>query len=384
MQKITQSAAGSRRLARGKILRSSILATVTDELPKVIIPDLFYLDCPVSPVIAHAVRISRITLFASPIAQPEPFIIALVPLTHARNVRVRVEADMGQVGWGEASPFSTIHGETMEGVLAVGELLVRHLLGLDPRDVEAITLVMVRCVAGNACAKSAFDMACYDLSARAAQLPLYAFLGGNRPRAMHTDYTISLGPLAEMAEKARWIVVREFPSIKIKLGGPPNERFSVDPDVARVRAIFRAAGPLVPLRLDANQGWTVDRALKILTELAGLPTQDCEAPIPRREFLLLPKIRAASPIPIMADESCWDELDLQHLLALGAVDKVNLKLSKAGGLFRARILLRLAEEHHIPVQMGGSLESRLGFAAADHLASASDAVKYYDFNTPLM
>nr|WP_154640134.1 dipeptide epimerase [Lewinella sp. W8] len=323
-------------------------------------------------------------MFASPIALREPFVIALGPLTQAENVLVRVETNTGVVGWGEASPFPTIHGETMDGVMAVGKFLARQLLGADPRDMATVHQLMDCGIVGNACAKSAFDLACHDLAARAEGVPLYAYLGGSSPREMFTDYTISLGPLEAMVAKARWIVAQGFPVIKIKLGGPPDQTAAVDPDVARVRAIARAVGPGVPLRLDANQGWTTERAIGILNDLAGLPIQHCEAPIHRRQFLRLPDLRSRSPIPIMADEACWDERDLQQLIELKAVDKINVKLSKSGGLYRARKMLALAQENGIPVQLGGFLESRLGFTAAAHLACADPGVKYFDFDTPLM
>jgi L-alanine-DL-glutamate epimerase-like enolase superfamily enzyme len=343
-----------------------------------------YLKCPILRFTDSVVRISRITLFASPIALKEPFIIALGPLTHAQNVLVKVETESGVFGWGEASPFPTIHGETMESVLSIGAFLARHLLGADPRDFDAIVHLMDRCIVGNACAKSAFDIACHDLAARAEGLPLYKFLGAEKPREMITDYTISLGPIASMVEKAEWIVARGFPVIKIKLGGPADDSATVDPDVARVRSISRAVGPHIPLRLDANQGWSPERALRVLNDIADLPVQHCEAPIHRRRFFELPGLRSRSPIPIMADEACWDGLDLQRLIEIDAVDKINIKLSKSGGLHQAKEMLRLARLHQIPVQIGGFLESRLGFAAAAHLACTDEVVRYFDFDTPLM
>lgn len=322
-------------------------------------------------------RLTHLTIYESPVALTEPFVISLGPLTHANNLLVRAETNTGLVGWGEASPFPTIHGETMEAGYEVARFLARQLLGVDPRDAAGFTSLLDRAIAGNTCVKSAFDMACYDLAAQAANQPLYACLGGKDDKPLHTDYTISLGAVEAMVKKARWIKSRGFPVVKIKLGEGPQ-------DAERVDQISRALGPETPLRLDANQGWTPDLAIRLLQGMAGYNIQHCEAPIPRRDFLDLPRIRAYSPIPIFADEACWDHEDARRLLDLEAIDGINIKISKSGGLYKALKILRIAEAENIPVQIGGFLESRLGFTAAAHLALCSPQAVYYDFDTPLM
>lgn len=322
-------------------------------------------------------QITRLSLFPSSIPLTEPFVISLGPLTNANNVLVRAETDTGLVGWGEASPFPTIHGETMAGAMAVGTFLAEQLLGCDPADPQDFTGRLDRAIAGNSCIKSAFDIACYDLASQAAEMPLYAYLGGQNDRVMHTDYTVSLGSVEYMVAKAKWIKTQGFPVIKLKLGAGPQ-------DAERVHMISRAVGKDVPLRLDANQGWTPDLAIELLQGMADLNIQHCEAPIPRRDFLHLPRVRAASPVPIMADEACWDHHDARRLIDLEAIDKINIKISKSGGLFKAQKIMRIAEASGIPLQIGGFLESQLGFTAAAHLALCSPQAVYYDFDTPLM
>jgi len=285
-------------------------------------------------------HLTRLTIYQSPIPLTEPFVISLGPLTHANNLLVRAETDTGLVGWGEASPFPTIHGETMEGGFEVARL-------------------MDSAIVGNTCVKSAFDMACYDLAARAAKKPLYAYLGGENDKSLYTDYTVSLGPIELMVKKALWIKDQGFPVVKIKLGEGPQ-------DAERVDQISKAIGPQTPLRLDANQGWTPDLAISLLQGMAGYNIQHCEAPVPRRDFLHLPNE------------------DARRLLDLEAIDGINIKLSKSGGLYKAMKILRIAEAEDIPVQIGGFLESRLGFTAAAHLALCSAQAVYYDFDTPLM
>ncbi|NJC26364.1 mandelate racemase/muconate lactonizing enzyme family protein [Neolewinella antarctica] len=321
-------------------------------------------------------KIAKISFYEAPISLREPFIISLGPLTHANNVFVKLETDTGLTGWGEASPFPMIHGETMAGCVAVGQYLARQLLTLDPADHAGVLTAMDGAIYGNSCIKGALEIACYDVAARAVGQPLYAYLGAHNDRDIRTDYTISLGSVEAMVAKARWIKARGFSVIKIKLGARTR-------DAERVRAISEAVGPDVPLRLDANQGWSKDQAITVLRSIEDLNVQHCEEPIDKRDWHLLREIREATTIPLMADETCWDDADARRLIDHQSVDRLNVKLSKTGGFTRALRIAELAGEANIPLQIGGFLETRLGFTAAAHFGLLP-AVTFYDLDTPLM
>jgi len=98
----------------------------------------------------------------------------------------------------------------------------------------------------------------------------------------------------------------------------------------------------------------------------------------------LRKVRNNSPIPIMADETCGDEHDAERLVKLGACDMFNIKLGKCGGLYNALKIVNIASAASMPLQIGGFTESKLGVTAEAHLAYTSEAIMYYDFDTPLM
>ena len=159
---------------------------------------------------------------------------------------------------------------------------------------------------------------------------------------------------------------------------------SEEADVERIKMIREAIGMDLPLRIDANQGWTAASAPDILHALAPYNIQHCEEPIPRWDYMQLPAIRMQSPIKIMADESCCDEHDAQRLIDIRACDSLNVKLGKSAGIFRAKIIIQIAAQNNMKVQIGGFLESRLAFTAAAHLSLASDVVVHCDFDTPLM
>lgn len=323
-------------------------------------------------------RIIRIALDQLSIPLKAPFITSLGTLHTVESVVVTIGTDDGSVGQGECNPFWAINGETAETCVAVGGHLAKALLGSDASDIEGAHTTMDRLLFGNNSIKSAFDIALHDIAAQQAGKPLADFLGGDHRLQVVTDYTVSMGSPERMAMDAQAIVDAGFTVIKVKVGGDPED------DIQRIRAIRSAIGDRVPLRIDANQGWTPEQAITVLNALGEAGIQHCEEPIPRWQFMELRRVKEASAIPIMADESCCDHRDAERLIALGACDRFNIKLGKSGGLHKARKIIALAEAAGMPVQVGGFLESRLAWSAAAALATTSSCVQYCDMDTPLM
>lgn len=323
-------------------------------------------------------RIIRITLDQLSIPLKAPFITSLGTLHKVESVVVTIGTDDGSVGQGECNPFWTINGETAGTCLAVGAHLAQAMLRHDALDIEGAHAVMDRLIFGNNSIKSAFDIALHDIAARHAGKPLADFLGGDHRRELVTDYTVSIGRPDRMAQDAKAIVDAGFTVIKVKVGGDPKE------DIARIQAIRSAIGDRVPLRIDANQGWSPEQAIAVLNALRDAGIQHCEEPIPRWQFMEMRRVKEASPIPIMADESCCDHRDAERLIAMGACQRFNIKLGKSGGLHKARKIIALAEAAGMTVQVGGFLESRLAWSAAAALATTSSCVQYCDMDTPLM
>lgn len=329
-------------------------------------------------MISKGLLIANIEIYQSNIKLKEPFIISLGLLTHAENIIVIIKTNNGITGTGECSPFKTINGESMQTGFVVGQYLAKALKGKNSLDIEACTKIMDTVIYANNSIKSAFDMALYDIAAQHAALPLYAFLGGSNNKVLVTDYTVSFDNPVKMAADAVKIKASGFQVVKVKLGG------SKAADVERISMIREAIGMELPLRIDANQGWTAATTPDILRALAPFNIQHCEEPIPRWDYMQLPAIRKQSAIKIMADECCCDEHDAQRLVNIQACDSLNVKLGKSAGIFRAKKIIQIAEQHKMIVQMGGFLESRLAFTAAAHLALTSNVVVHCDFDTALM
>lgn len=317
--------------------------------------------------------LTQIEVFKLNIPWKEPFRVSLGLITTAHNILVRLHTSSGLIGLGEASPLSFISASTQSTDFEAGILLARLLAGKDPVAIEARLDELDRFLVHNHTIKSAFDMALYDLAAKHAGLPLYAFLGGEK-RRLSTVLTIGIDTPEAMAREAARIRSQGFAVIKIKLGTTRSE------DVARVRAIRAAVGDEAPIRIDANQGWDPATAIGILSELAPLNIHYCEEPVAHWNNEGMRWVRKRSPIPIMADESLFDHHDAFRLAAMRACDYFNIKLAKSGGIHSALKINAIAEGAGIPCQMGCMAETRLGLTAAAHVVAARPNIRYPDLD----
>lgn len=327
----------------------------------------------------NALRVKLIAIYKIKIPLKEPFIISLGRITHAENIVVTILTDKDLIGYGECSPYMTINGESIDTCFIVGQYLAKELLGKDALQPATCMEIMDRLIYGNTSIKSAFDMALFDINAQATGLPLYRYLGGKKNKVLQTDMTVSIGEPEKMRQDAMRFKAQGFPFIKVKLGE------TMAKDVARIQAIRESIGLDIPLRIDANQGWsTPEKAIDILKALEPYNIEHCEEPIPRWRFMELSKVSAATSIPIMADESCGDEHDADRLIQLKACSMFNIKLGKSSGFVKAQKIIARASSANIGLQIGGFMESRLGMTAAAHLALTNDLIKHCDFDTPLM
>ena len=323
--------------------------------------------------------IDSIEVYKLLIPLKEPFVISLGPVDNAENVIVIIKTKNAITGYGECSPYTMINGETIDTCFIVAQYLAKALKGADALQLKECSLLLDNTIYGNSSIKSAFDMALYDIAAQYQDVPLYKFLGGEKNKVISTDMTVGIGSPGKMQAYAVRFKEEGFPAIKVKLG----ERKDID--VERIKKIREGIGNEIPLRIDANQGWpTADYAIDVLSALAEYKIEHCEEPIPRWRFMELNKVSAASPIPIMADESCGDEHDAKRLIQLNACQMFNIKLGKSSGFYKAMKIVKLASGANMHLQIGSFMESRLGLTASAHLALSSPNIIHYDFDTALM
>ncbi len=276
-------------------------------------------------------------------------------------VELRDASHPGLIGYGEGYP-DRYYGETVETMAAVFPILLEALGQPDLADPGAVAAASARlagAIRWNGAARCAVDVALHDLAGKVAGRPIAALLGlsGEIPP---TDFTLGLDEPAIVAERARRAAA--FPALKIKVGGPADLQ-----TLEAVRAVY--AGPL---RVDANTGWEPGQARGLVATLAGLDVELIEQPFPANRLDWLADLQAASPLPIVADESCVIDEDLDRLV--GVVAGVNVKLAKCGGPGPAARMLRRARELGFRTFLGCMEETSVAIAASAAVGSLAEWV----------
>ncbi|MBG89901.1 MAG: mandelate racemase/muconate lactonizing protein [Verrucomicrobiales bacterium] len=287
-------------------------------------------------------------------------------------VLVRIHTDEGIFGLGEATLSPTWTGETRPGGLAViRDLFTPLLLGQDPRNVNALMRELNRVLVGNPFAKAAIDMALWDLAGKAAGVPVHQLLGGK----VRDELPIKL-VIGAVEPDAAVVLARRFldwgvKTLKVKVG--PGD------DVARIRAVREFAGPDIPIGIDANEGWDIPTARRLLAELEPFNLYFCEQPIPRHDAEALAELRRSTNIPIKADESVFTPADAIRMVQHHAADIFSVYPGKHGGITPTLEIAAIAKAAGLAVTMGSNLELGPGTAAMLHVGIACDAFRAEQF-----
>lgn len=318
--------------------------------------------------------IKDIVLYEQNIPLKTPFKTALRCVDNLNSIIVEIITDSGLLGYGAAAPTAAITGETMPSIIcAVRDYIKPALIG-KPLDKSILNTVSAS-IARNTSAKSAVEMAIFDLLAKETELPLFKYLGGKNKRILKNDITISLNSPDVMAYDTKIAIQNNIEILKIKLGG------SSDEDIKRIDAIASISKKCV-LRLDANQAWSFETAIKIIEHCIkkSYEIELIEQPFKFYELELMKKLKEISKIPILADESVFNFLDAKRIINMGCADYINIKLAKCGGMSEAIKINRISQKARISCLMGCMLESPIGIIAASHFAAAFDNITMYDLD----
>lgn len=288
------------------------------------------------------------------------------------HVVVRVRADDGNEGIGEASPEPSwprglTQGATVEILRTLGPVLV----GRDPRNIGEAVGLLERAMVDCPFPVAALDMALWDLAGKCLQVPVYTLLGGLVRPQIRLHYSIGIDRPEVMAENASQAAAQGYEHFKVKVGGPD---FEVE---RRALKAIREALPGAHIRVDANQGWYAAEAvrrLRILQAEVGLEL--VEQPVPGNDIRGLAHVRREVGIPVMADESCFGPVDALRIVREEAADILNIKLMKCGGLLAARKICAIAEAAGISCFVGSMVETEIGHTAVLHLAASQEVVRY--------
>jgi L-alanine-DL-glutamate epimerase-like enolase superfamily enzyme len=287
-----------------------------------------------------------------------PFIIARGGQSDYRTVWVRLSDADGHEGWGEAAP-TKFYGETADSVIAALNFY-GTALPTDPLDLEEAERRWETMLRGNAAARAALSSALHDLACKRLGIPVYRLWGLDPCKAPKSTFTIGLDTPERI--RAKVLEAEQYPILKVKLG--------TDRDVEILQTIRDATNKEV--RVDANCGWTVKGAIRMLPILEEFGVTVLEQPLAPEDLDGMAAVTAQSAIPVIADESCVTSADIP--LLVGKVDGINIKLAKCGSLREALRMVAIARAHGMMVMVGCMIESSLGITAAAHFTPLVDIV----------
>ncbi len=315
---------------------------------------------------------ARLKSYALPLRDPWPTTDGDV--RDRRGWILALEDDSGRVGLGDAAPFPGFGLETHASAGAGLKLAMSYLVGME-RERYATALVdlpLLAPVAASPTARSAIDCALHDLIAQEKGVPLSRYLGGaGTLHEVPANVTIPRVAPERAVDLAKHAISDGVRTLKIKVGGA-----AMDEDAARLRALRETVGPEVRMRVDANQAWSADEAIRALCALATYDLEYAEQPVRADDLEGLVRVRERSPVRIAADEAVRDTRSAETLLDCSAADLLILKPMALGGLREARSVQSAAEERHVPVVVTSLVESAVGRAAALHFAASLGETRY--------
>jgi L-alanine-DL-glutamate epimerase-like enolase superfamily enzyme len=289
---------------------------------------------------------------------------------------VRVETDAGLVGHGEVCPLGPAYLPAYaEGVRAGLAVLAPSLLGEDPRELEKLNRRMDALLKGHPYVKSGIDIACWDILGQAAGLPVAALLGGRYGDDFVLYRAISQESPEEMARKVAGYRAEGYRRFQLKVGGDP------DVDVERIRAVRAVLAPGEVLIADANTGWLPHQAARVVRAVRDVDVY-IEQPCATYEECL--SIRRRTDHPFVLDETIDGLGVLLRAAEDRAMDVVNLKISKLGGLTRTRQARDLCVSLGVAMTIEDSWGGDVTTAAIAHLAHSTPTELLFtstDFNS---
>lgn len=287
-------------------------------------------------------------------------------ITSLPSTLVCITADNGLQGWGEVCPLGTTYLPAhAQGARASLSLLTAAVIGVDPTNLAAVNDAMDAALSGHAYAKSPIDVACWDLTGRSMGVSVSTLLGGIRQERFPLYVAVPLGTPDQMTA---YVLARRREGIhrfQLKVGGDPTL------DGTRARQIVEATGSEDLVIADANCGWRLNDAILAARAMEGLPRLYFEQPCPTMEECI--EVRRHTTLPMVYDELVTELPSLLRAFREGGAGAVNLKVSRVGGLTKAKLLRDVCDELGLQVTVEDTWGGDIVSATSAHLAATTRA-----------
>jgi len=324
-------------------------------------------------------KIKDIQVWSVDLGNTKPYTIAFKTVDEVRNVFVEITLENGVTGIGSGNPSEYVVGESLTQAIAALEAKnIEFLVGRDIREFNQLTFDVWKKFPKNPAARAALDIALHDAFTKFLGVPLVKFLG-QKIAKLPTSNTIGIKNVEETLKEAEDYIKRGFTVLKVKLGKDLEE------DVERVMKLREKVGSRIVIRIDANQGYSVEQTIQFYGRTFDyLNLELIEQPLPARaiaEMRALPKeVRAV----MAADESLITPADAIELIKPPkAAGIFNIKLMKCGGVSQALKIADVAQYEGVDLFWGCNDESIVSITAALHAAFSCSATKYIDLDGSL-
>lgn len=323
-------------------------------------------------------KIKDIKVWSVDLGNTKPYTIAFKTVDEVRNAFVEITLDNGLTGIGAGNPSEYVVGETLEQCLdALQEKNIEFLIGRDIREFNQLTFDVWKRFPENPSARAALDIALYDVFTKFLDVPLVKFLG-QKIKKLPTSNTIGIKNVEETLKEAEDYIKRGFRVLKVKLGRDLME------DVERIMKLREKFGPNIVIRVDANQGYTVEQTIQFYGRTYDLDVELIEQPLPAKAISEMKSLPPEVREKVAADESLITPADAIELLKPPKAAKIfNIKLMKCGGVSQALKIADIALHEDVDLFWGCNDESIVSITAALHTAFACTNTKYIDLDGSL-
>ncbi len=331
-------------------------------------------------------RIKDIEVHRVDLELTRPYTIAFKTVRHVENAIVKVVLDNGLVGWGSGNPSEQVVGVNLDQTLKALGIACNRPVHKDPwqrlldRDIEQLSQLCQEIqdhLPQYPAARAALEIALYDAYCQHQELPLARFLG-QKIEALPTSITIGIKSVEETLAEAEEYLGMGFRALKVKLGNELNE------DIERVLRLREEIGKDIPIRVDANQGYSLDDLNKFYLTTQKVGLELIEQPLAADDHHSLHKLDPPLKSIIAADESLITVKDARKLSEPpGACGIFNIKLMKCGGISPALAIADVADQNQIDLMWGCNDESIISISAALHTAFSCSGTKYLDLDGSL-
>jgi len=288
---------------------------------------------------------------------------------------VRVETDEGITGWGEAptemhwgGDYGAYYGESQKTTLhIIKDFLEQELKAADPLRIEVIQEKMDSKVKGYPYAKAAVEMALLDIVGKANQMPVFQLLLGLYREAIPIQHSIGLMSPEDAAREAALVAEEGIRTVKIKIGIDPLR------DIETIRQVRQAVGPDIQIRVDGNRGYKTPReAIRAIRKMETYDLLLVEQPVEGLREMAW--VAQNVNVPLMADEGIWTAQDALRIYESKAAEFLNVYITKAGGITRAKKLVQTASTLGLTCGVGGMVELGIGTAANLHFVASTKEI----------